>query len=417
MNSIDISAPYTGIIFITTIISINFSVWNLKTVALLSQECLWSEEKEYHHVKEILTTAQAAKLLGISVRTAQLWVESGALPSWKTPGGHRRIPRSAVMPLIQGCHPPPPPTGTRAVVLAGPENARAWQALSGCGFVVDIVEDSLLAAIRIGEILPSLIVIDDDGSTGRLGLLDRIHVINSLGPALVAVHTDQPIPLLPGPAHLRLTRSLSVQACIDTIQAQIAQQNAVPTLENVPYPVGPNEAERLQAVNTSGLLFTPRETAFDRLILLAARLFDAPLALFTLLTATQQWFKAGIGYDGESTPREWSLCNYTLAANELTVVEDLTLDPRVSQHLTIDAPFNFRFYAGAPVRDENGFALGSVCIIDRVPRRFGEEDRDALATLAEAASQIIRFRAQTRALRGLRPPVAQNGQDAGWLTN
>nr|CAD6437923.1 helix-turn-helix domain-containing protein [Rhizobium sp. Q54] len=360
-------------------------------------------------MKEILTTAQAAKLLGISVRTAQLWVESGDLPSWKTPGGHRRIPRSAVMPLIHGRDPPPPPTGTRAVVLADPKNATAWQALSGCGFVVDIVEDPLLAAIRIGEILPSLIVIDDDGSTDRLGLLNRIHLIDSLGPALVAVHTDQPVQRIPGTAQLKLNRRLSVQACIDTILAQMAQRNAVPKLENVPYPVGANEAERLKAVNRSGLLFTPRETAFDRLISLAARVFDTPLALFTLVTATQQWFKAAVGYDGESTPREWSLCNYTLAANELTVVEDLTLDPRMSQHLTIGAPFNFRFYAGAPVRDENGFALGSVCIIDRVSRDFGEEDREALATLAEAASQIIRFRAQTRAFRGLRPQVAQNG--------
>ena len=132
-------------------------------------------------MSDILTTAQAATLLGVSIRTAQLWVESGQLPSWKTPGGHRRIPRPAVLELIAGR--PAPLISARAIVLADEDERSAWEGLIQCGFVVDIIEDPLLAAARIGETLPALIVIDDDGAGERLPLIDRLQDVASLAPA------------------------------------------------------------------------------------------------------------------------------------------------------------------------------------------------------------------------------------------
>ena len=368
-------------------------------------------------MSDILTTAQAATLLGVSIRTAQLWVERGQLPSWKTPGGHRRIPRPAVLELIAGR--PAPLISARAIVLAGEDQRSSWEGLIQCGFVVDIIEDPLLAAARIGETLPALIVIDDDGAGERLPLIDRLQDVASLAPALVLCRTDQPIVVPKRFHHIRLPKSVSISECLEAIVADFARNSSdVPPAE-VAYPLPPNEAERLKAVENSGLLFSPREPSFDRLVDLAARLFDTPLAMVSLLTESQQWFKASHGYAGDVTPREWSLCNFTVTANGLTVIEDITLDPRLAGHATIEAPFGFRFYAGAPVRDHRGYALGSLCVIDRRPRSFGPEDRDALTTLADAASRIIKERGQMRELReaqhssaSVRDPSIRAGQRA-----
>ncbi|MGN7292952.1 GAF domain-containing protein [Rhizobium sp. SAFR-030] len=352
---------------------------------------------------DILTTAQAAKLLGVSVRTAQLWVESGNLSSWKTPGGHRRIPRLAVAELIAG-QAMRQPTGATAVVLTEGDRAAAWQALGKAGLLVEIIEDVLQAAIRIGELLPSLIVVDT-AETDQDKLLDRLDADGLLASSLVVVRRKARSGApkrVAARQHLVLDEDQNVADCIEAIRVHLSRC-AIPTPDDhVPYPLPFNEQDRLKAVAASGLYNSPREESFDRLVELATRTFQAPMAMFTLLTSSQQWFKALTGFDAGATPRDWAFCNYTLAANQLTVFEDLSTDARFANNPMIQEPHHFRFYAGAPVRDENGYALGSICIIDRVPRSFGPDDRNALTTLSEAASNIIKWRAQERQLRRLR---------------
>jgi len=367
-----------------------------------------------HHgeltLDDILTTAQAAKLLGVSVRTAQLWVESGDLPSWKTPGGHRRIPRLAVAELIAG-HAMHHPAGATAVVLSRPGNATPWQALAKAGFLVEVIEDALQAAIRIGELLPSLIVIEDAAEPAHRRLLESLDSDVLLAPSLLVVRTKERHSSRERAAsdrrHLVLDPDQGVAAAIEAILAHL--KRGVPPLApgHSLFPLPPNEIERLRAVEASGLLTSPEEPGFDRLIDLAIRTFSVPMAMFTLLTSSEQWFKARSGFDGQMTPREWAFCNQTLVANELTVFEDLSLEPQFAANPTVAAPHNFRFYAGAPVRDENGFALGSICIIDRASRAFSAEDKNALSTLADAASNIVKWRAQERQLRRLRATQAE----------
>ncbi len=348
---------------------------------------------------EILTTARAAKLLGISVRTAQLWVETGEIPSWKTPGGHRRIPRAAIVDILASRQSKVTPRAI-AVVVARPENANAWRALSAHGYIVKILGDSLAAAIAIGESLPDLIVIENDDGHERVRLAERL----CEDPLLLSSVTVLRTKAGPAPSGLKKRQPFAinidepVEVAIEAILKHIGDRPPA-AATGLTYPVPSNEGDRLEAVKASGLLYSPREPVFDGLIDMAIRVFQAPMAMFTLLTSTEQWFKAKAGYDGELTPREWSFCNYTLTANELTVLNDLPSDPRFKDNPTLGAPHCFRFYAGAPVRDENGFALGSICIIDRVAREFGAEDRAALMALADAASQTIKSRSQERQLR------------------
>lgn len=163
-----------------------------------------------------------------------------------------------------------------------------------------------------------------------------------------------------------------------------------------------NEAARLRAVEESGLVGSAPEAAFDRLVRLAAQVKRAPIAMFTLIAETEQWFKSRIGFDDDATPRDWAVCNETLVANEITVLEDLALVSSQSQNPTLSEPHGFRFYAGAPVRDPLGFALGSICVIDVVPRTLNAAEREALTTIAEAASNLIRLRVLEHDLQSLR---------------
>lgn len=363
--------------------------------------CRSCKKAEHLTLDEILTTAQAAKLLGVSVRTAQLWVESGEIPSWKTPGGHRRIPRAAIVDMLAS-RKTDRPVSAVAVVLSMPENVSAWRSLSVHGYLVKVLEDPLAAAVVIGESLPNLIIIENDGGDERIRLAEKLGEDPLLSSALTVLRTK----IGPEVSGAKKNRSLAfdidepVALAIKAILERMEDRPSV-AATNLTYPLPANEGDRLKAVKASGLLYSPREPAFDRLIDMAIRIFHAPIAMFTLLTSTEQWFKAKAGYDGELTPREWSFCNYTLAANELTVLNDLPSDPRFKDNPTLGAPHCFRFYAGAPVRDENGFALGSICIIDRVTREFGTEDRNALTALADAAAQTIKSRSQERQLRHL----------------
>lgn len=227
----------------------------------------------------ILTTREAAHMLGVAVSTAQLWMESGALPAWKTPGGHRRVRLSAVRQLQarQGT------TGTAPGAPAGP---------------------------------------------GMVSL---------------------PTPAAPAP------REAGV-------------------------PAG------------HALLDTPPEDVFDRLARLAAQVADCPIALVTVLAGERQWFKARVGLDLRETPREWAFCKHALASGEAFVVGDATLDARFAANPLVTRAPHVRFYAGVPLEDAQGRRFGTLCVLDREPRRLRERELRALRELAAIASDEIKRR-------------------------
>jgi len=237
----------------------------------------------------ILTTTAAARLLGVATSTVQMWMESGAIASWKTPGGHRRTRLSAIQGLM--------------AAPSGQASATVGQAI-----------EAALSPVSPGEFAP-----------------------------------------LPAPG----------------------------------YPVGRDEATRLVALSASGLIDTPPEARFDRIVRLAAQVTGSPIALVSLLTSTRQWFKARVGVEAQETPREWAFCSHAILAGESFVVEDAAADPRFRDNPLVQGDPKIRFYAGVPLRDGAGKALGTLCVIDREPRRLRGAELQALIDLADIASEEL----------------------------
>ena len=232
----------------------------------------------------ILTTSAAARLLGVATSTVQLWMESGAIESWKTPGGHRRTREShirALMNRVSGQGPAErrlPPTPTDPEFLPNPD---------------------------------------------------------------------------PG------------------------------------FPVPEEEAQRLAALAATGLVDSLPEERFDRIVRLASKVTESPIALISLLTARRQWFKARVGLPAQQTPREWAFCTHAILQDGPFVVEDAISDARFSGNPLVLAAPHMRFYAGVPLRDSTGNAMGTLCVIDREPRKLRATELEALVDLAAIAASEI----------------------------
>lgn len=154
----------------------------------------------------------------------------------------------------------------------------------------------------------------------------------------------------------------------------------------------PDEPRRQHALDRSGLLDTPPEERFDRITRTAARLFDVPIALISLVDHKRQWFKSRYGLDAPETARNISFCGHAIQNESVFVIEDTHQDERFADNpLVCDAP-GIRFYAGAPIRDGAGYRLGTLCVIDRQPRTFSTADEAALRDLANMVEREVRFR-------------------------
>ncbi len=144
-----------------------------------------------------------------------------------------------------------------------------------------------------------------------------------------------------------------------------------------------NEQERLASVHATGLLDTAVEERFDRITRLAQRLFNVPIALITMVDSNRQWFKSCIGLAVDETSREASFCGHAILGDDLFVINDSHADERFHDNpLVIGEPY-IRFYAGYPIHIGKGLKMGTLCIIDRIPRDFGPEDRAALTDLGQ----------------------------------
>ncbi len=143
-----------------------------------------------------------------------------------------------------------------------------------------------------------------------------------------------------------------------------------------------NESKRMEALQSSGLLDTPAEERFDRITRMASRIFNVPIALVSLVDTNRQWFKSCIGLPVRETPRDISFCGHAILDDEVFVIPDASLDERFADNpLVTDEPL-IRFYAGCPLRLNNGLKLGTLCIIDQKPREFDQDDENLLKDLA-----------------------------------
>ncbi|MDH4109768.1 MAG: sensor domain-containing diguanylate cyclase [Gammaproteobacteria bacterium] len=152
----------------------------------------------------------------------------------------------------------------------------------------------------------------------------------------------------------------------------------------------PNETQRLRALHSLRVLDTPAEERFDQITRMAKRLFDVPIALISLVDSDRQWFKSRQGLDARETPRDISFCGHAILDEAVFVVENAAQDLRFSDNPLVCGAPDIRFYAGCPLHSADGHRIGTLCLIDRVPRTFSASDQALLRDLAALAEQQLR---------------------------
>jgi two-component sensor histidine kinase len=153
-----------------------------------------------------------------------------------------------------------------------------------------------------------------------------------------------------------------------------------------------NESDRLAALRSYRVLDTPPEPEFDALVQLAARVCGAPMALISLIDDRRQWFKAEVGLGVRETPLDRSICLSAMLRPGLTIVPDLTEDPRFAANPLVTGEPHLRFYAGAVLRTPEGLPLGALCVLDHVPGGLTGDQAFALTTLAQQVMSQLNLR-------------------------
>jgi anti-sigma regulatory factor (Ser/Thr protein kinase) len=162
--------------------------------------------------------------------------------------------------------------------------------------------------------------------------------------------------------------------------------------------VAADEGARLAALRRYRILDTDPERAFDDLALLASRVCGTPIALITLVDADRQWFKSRVGLSTTETSRSVSFCSHAIEQRELFVVPDAHQDQTFRNNPSVTGDPHIRFYAGAPLITPDGHALGTLCVIDRVPRTLTPDQVEALQVLKRQAEMQLELRANLNEL-------------------
>jgi GAF domain-containing protein len=163
-----------------------------------------------------------------------------------------------------------------------------------------------------------------------------------------------------------------------------------------------NEVERARSLALYDILDTLPERVFDEITLLASYICGCPIATISIIDKDRQWYKSRVGMNASETSRDISFCAHTIRQNEPLIVEDASTDPRFMDNPVVVNEPHVRFYAGVSLVNPEGFALGTLCVVDVQPRQLGEEQIVALDALSKHVmthlelrrSEIDRKRAQ-----------------------
>jgi GAF domain-containing protein len=180
-------------------------------------------------------------------------------------------------------------------------------------------------------------------------------------------------------------------------------------------PLPDDEAKRLDALRAYRIIDTEPERAYDDLTRLASAICGTPVALVTLIDERRQWFKARLGLDFAEASRDVAFCAYAILRDDLFVVDDTFDDPRFADNPFVRGDPFMRFYAGAPVRARGGERLGTICVIDHIPRRLTAGQRESLLALGRQVESQLELgrRAAELADRGRREREAIEAAQRG----
>jgi GAF domain-containing protein len=159
------------------------------------------------------------------------------------------------------------------------------------------------------------------------------------------------------------------------------------------------ETARIAALDRYAILDSEPEEAFDDLVTLAAHICQTPMAMLSLVDDHRQWFKSKVGVQVRETPRDISICAHAIQQRDLFIVPDTLEDARFRENPLVVGEPGIRFYAGAPLINEDGFALGTLCVVDREPRVLDSEQKEALEAISRLALRQMELRKNLQLLK------------------
>jgi diguanylate cyclase (GGDEF)-like protein/PAS domain S-box-containing protein len=183
----------------------------------------------------------------------------------------------------------------------------------------------------------------------------------------------------------------------------------------LPAPIPANEASRLNALCRYEILDSRPETAFDDLVRVAAWICQTPMATITFVDLERQWFKARVGVNATETPRDVSFCGHTILKAHPMIVPDARRDPRFRGNPLVTGPPNIRFYAGVPLIESSGQAIGTLCVLDKNPRELPAEKLELLEALSRQAMAQLDLRRINNVLTREREALEADNERLGTL--
>jgi GAF domain-containing protein len=153
-----------------------------------------------------------------------------------------------------------------------------------------------------------------------------------------------------------------------------------------------NEARRLAALEEYQILDTEMEQSYDDITALAAHICKVPVTMISLVDSKRQWFKSKVGMEPQETPRDIAFCAHAILDHDPLIVRDTTKDRRFARNPLVKGEPHIRFYAGFPLINPEGLALGTLCAVDRKPHQLSAEQQEAMLVLARQVMVLMEFR-------------------------